>query len=130
MKPYPLILLIAFTFHPQDKAPVTRSYCTEIGRFEIMFDDDEVSGSYSLIPKNSLGAIWGKLEDRTVTGRWVDGDGQGEIIIQFNRDFSWFTTKYRNDAHPETWYDDSWHGALKPSGKSLFTREGKTYRCE
>ena len=96
----------------------------------MLFDDDEVSGSYSLTPKSSLGAIWGKLEGKTMTGRWVDGDGQGEIIITFNQDYSWFTTKYRNDAHPETWYTDSWHGALKPAGQSSFERDGKTYRCE
>ena len=108
MKTYVWFILtsLLIQFQASDQV-ISRSYCTEIGRFEMLFDDDEVSGSYSLTPKSSLGAIWGKLEGKTMTGRWVDGDGQGEIIITFNQDYSWFTTKYRNDAHPETWYDDS-----------------------
>lgn len=132
MKPLFFILLLSLLTVPEKhhQTVISRSYCTEIGRFEMLFDEDEVSGSYSLIPKNSLGAIWGKLKGNTMTGRWVDGDGRGEIIITFNHDFSWFTTQYRSDKHPETWYDDSWHGALRPEGKSVFERDGKTYRCE
>lgn len=114
----------------QEHSTITRSYCTEIGRFNLLFDEDEVSGAYSLIPKESLGSVYGKLEGRKVTGRWLDADGQGDIIITFNDDFSWFTTNYRNDKAPDTWYTDQWHGALKNGDKSVFQKDGKTYRCE
>ena len=107
-----------------------RNYCSEIGRFDLIFYEDQVSGAYSLLPKKSLGAIWGKLKDQQMIGRWIDEDGQGDILIEFNEDFSWFTTSYRNDEHPEQWYRDQWHGHLRPEGKREFTIDGKKYKCE
>lgn len=126
-----LAFILAFPIAGLDThSTISRSYCTEIGKFNMLFDEDEVSGSYSLSVKNSLGAVWGKLEGNKMTGRWFDADGGGEIIITFNEDFSWFTTKYRNDEKPETWYTDQWHGALRTGDESTFQKDGKTYRCE
>ena len=114
----------------QDSSILVRNYCTEIGRFDLWFYDDEISGSYVLLPKESLGAIWGKLENREMKGRWIDGDGAGDIIIQFNEDFSWFTTSYRSDKNPEKWYTDSWHGQLRPDQEPKFQVNKKVYVCE
>lgn len=125
-----LILMALIPSKSIDSTTISRSYCTEIGKFQMLFDEDEVSGSYSLIPKNNLGAIWGKLEGTKMTGRWLDADGEGDIIITFNEDFSWFTTNYRNDKEPETWYTDQWHGALRPEKAISFEKDGKTYRCD
>lgn len=125
-----LFVLLFTSVQTTTNTTITRSYCTEIGKFQMLFDEDEVSGSYSLTPKQSLGAIWGKLEGTRMTGRWLDADGQGDIIISFNEDFSWFTTRYRNDKEPDHWYTDQWHGALRPNGKTTFEKDGKTYRCE
>jgi len=72
---------------PPESATVLRNYCTEIGRFDLIFYEDEVSGAYSLLPKKSLGAVWGKLENRQMIGRWIDEDGQGDIIMEFNQVF-------------------------------------------
>ncbi len=109
---------------------VIRNYCTEIGRFDLVFYGDEVTGSYLLIPKNQLGAFWGRLDGEEITGRWVDGDGVGDIIVTFSTDFKTFRADYRSDEHPEKWYRDSWHGVLRPNEDPDFTYEGVTYRCE
>ncbi len=61
----------------ESKNITVRNYCTEIGRFDLLFYEDEICGSYALLPKKSLGAIWGKLEDLEMKGRWVDADGGG-----------------------------------------------------
>ena len=115
---------------PEPLKIISRKYCTEIGRFDLIFDEDEISGSYALLHKKSLGSIWGKLEGNKAVGRWIDQDGTGDIIIEFNTDFSWFTTSYRNDEHPETWYRDQWHGQLRPGDQPTFSINDKTYRCE
>ncbi len=109
---------------------ITRNYCTEIGRFDLLFYGNQVSGSYALLPKKSLGSIWGILEAQKMTGRWIDGDGEGDIIIDFNKDFSFFTTNYRSDEEPERWYTDQWHGYLRPNDNANFEAEGKKYQCE
>lgn len=133
MKPlFCFLALSLIVTHQQVPEPtiISRSYCTEIGLFNMTFYDNEVSGSYALIPKQSLGAVWGRLNGPEMTGRWMDADGEGEIIITFNKDFSWFTTKYRNDEAPDKWYDDQWHGALRDGDKTIFEQDGVTYRCE
>ncbi|MEX0313470.1 MAG: SMP-30/gluconolactonase/LRE family protein [Allomuricauda sp.] len=107
-----------------------KRYCTEIGRFDLLFDDDEIAGAYYLKPKNALGGIWGKLKGNVMTGRWHDADGKGDITLTFNEDFSFFTADYRADDEPEKWYKDSWHGALKLDVSSTFEFNDKTYRCE
>ncbi len=113
-----------------DSDLILRNYCTEIGRFDLLFYDDEISGSYALLPKESLGAVWGHLEGNKMEGRWVDADGTGDIIITFSDDFTSFTTSYRGDDEPEKWYTDSWTGFLRPNQDSTFVANGKTYRCE
>lgn len=65
-----------------------------------------------------------------MVGRWIDEDGQGDIQIEFNEDFSWFTTSYRNDEHSEKWYEDQWHGHLRPNNKIEFEINDKIYKCE
>jgi hypothetical protein len=115
---------------PPESETLLRNYCTEIGRFDLIFYEDEVSGAYSLLPKKSLGAVWGKLENRQMIGRWIDKDGQGDILIEFNQDFSWFTTSYRNDELPEKWYKNQWNGHLRPNNNSEFETNGKKYMCE
>jgi len=63
-------------------------------------------------------------------GRWIGADGKGDIIINFNEDFSHFSTSYRNDVHPEKWYSDSWNGYLRPNQNSEFRIKEKKYQCE
>ncbi|MDH3698655.1 MAG: hypothetical protein OEQ81_08310 [Flavobacteriaceae bacterium] len=114
----------------EDSVLITRNYCTEIGRFDMLFYEDEISGYYVLLPKQSLGAIWGEIEDLVMNGRWIDEDGQGDIIITFNADFTYFTTTYRNDEEPDKWYEDSWHGHIRPDQSQQFIVGDKTYQCE
>lgn len=109
---------------------LSKNYCTEIGRFDLLIDNDEVAGSYLLIHKNALGGVWGRLKGNVMTGRWHDADGKGDIIITFTDDFSFFTANYRSDDNPEKWYKDSWHGSLRPTDESSFQFNDKTYRCE
>lgn len=110
---------------------LSKNYCTEIGRFDMLIDNDEVAGAYYLIHKNALGGVWGKLSGNVMKGRWHDADGKGEIIITFSDDFSFFTADYRSDDEPEKWYKDSWHGSLRPNkNASSFESNSKTYRCE
>ncbi len=107
-----------------------KRYCTEIGRFDLLFDVDEVAGAYLLKHKNALGGVWGKLDGKVMTGRWHDADGEGDIILTFNEDFSFFAADYRSDDDPEKWYKDSWHGALRPNSNPTFEFNTKTYTCE
>ena len=118
------------TSNPENKDITMRNYCTEIGRFDLLFYDDEVSGTYALLPKKSLGAVWGTLQDHEMKGRWIDDDGTGDIIIKFNSDFTHFSTSYRSDEDPEKWYTDSWNGHLRPDLNSSFTVKDKKYQCE
>ncbi|MEM9648223.1 MAG: SMP-30/gluconolactonase/LRE family protein [Bacteroidota bacterium] len=108
----------------------TKNYCTEIGRFDLTFDSNEVAGAYLLKHKNALGAVWGKLEGLKMTGRWTDADGSGDIILTFTEDFSFFTADYRSDDEPKKWHIDSWHGALRPNGDISFEFNAKTFTCE
>lgn len=108
----------------------SKNYCTEIGRFDLLIDEDEVAGAYLLIHKNALGGVWGRLKGNVMTGRWHDADGKGDIVITFKNDFSFFTADYRSDDEPEKWYKDSWHGALRNSDADSFEADGKSYRCE
>ncbi|UII81423.1 hypothetical protein [Flagellimonas sp. CMM7] len=115
----------------QEKNTVlSKNYCTEIGRFDLLIDNDEVAGSYLLIHKNALGGVWGRLKDTIMTGRWHDADGKGDIIMTFSKDFSFFTADYRSDDEPEKWYKNSWHGAIRPNSNNSFDFNNKTYRCE
>lgn len=107
-----------------------KNYCTEIGRFDLLFDADEIAGAYMLKHKNALGGIWGKLEGNIMTGRWIDADGTGDIIITFSDNFAFFTADYRGDDEPDKWYRDSWHGSLRPDDSKSFEFNTKTYTCE
>ncbi|KQC30483.1 SMP-30/gluconolactonase/LRE family protein [Flagellimonas eckloniae] len=107
-----------------------KNYCTEIGRFDLLIDADEVAGSYLLIHKDALGGVWGRLKGNVMNGRWHDADGKGDIIITFTEDFSFFTADYRSDDEPEKWHKDSWHGALRPDTGTSFDFNNKTYQCE
>nr|WP_299343475.1 hypothetical protein [Allomuricauda sp.] len=109
---------------------VSKNYCTEIGRFDLLIDEDEVAGSYYLINKKALGGVWGRLNGNIMKGRWHDADGKGDITITFTDDFSFFTADYRSDDEPEKWYRDSWHGTLRTSAEPYFDFNNKTYRCE
>ncbi len=124
------VALLAFIPFRQDEKITTRNYCTEIGRFDMLFYEDEISGTYVLLTKKSTGAIWGNLAGNKMTGKWVDGDGSGDIIITFNEDFTWFTTDYRSYENPTVWYRDQWHGSLRTTANSAFEVDGKRYKCE
>ncbi|WP_420321078.1 SMP-30/gluconolactonase/LRE family protein [Flagellimonas sp.] len=114
----------------KNKGVQSKRYCTEIGRFDLLFDDDELAGAYYLKHKSVLGSVWGKLKNKVMTGRWQDSDGEGDIVITFTDDFSFFTADYRADDEPDKWYKDTWHGALRPNDNTSFDFNGKTYRCE
>ncbi|MDC6361956.1 MULTISPECIES: hypothetical protein [Flavobacteriaceae] len=125
--------LICQFFYAQTKAKdtiISKNYCTEIGRFDLLIDSDEVAGAYYLIHKNALGGVWGRLKNNVMTGRWHDADGKGDIIITFTDDFNFFTADYRSDDDLDQWYRDSWHGSLRPNTSPTFDEKGKTYRCE
>ncbi|UJH68928.1 hypothetical protein [Allomuricauda sp. SCSIO 65647] len=125
-----VILTTFFCVAQEENKLIAKNYCTEIGRFDLLIDNDEVAGAYYLIHKNALGGVWGRLKGNVMTGRWHDADGKGDIIITFESDFSFFTADYRSDDEPEKWYKDSWHGSLRPNKASQFTAKGKTFKCE
>ena len=128
-----LPLLMGSPLQGQENAAhqvISKQYCTEIGRFDLLIDADEVAGAYLLIHKNALGGVWGRLKGNVMTGRWHDADGKGDIVITFENDFSYFTADYRSDSEPEKWYRDSWHGAQRPDDAPSFERNNTTYRCE
>lgn len=62
-----LVFLIVSMFSCQNKTNIQpvenvillRNYCTEIGRIDLIFYEDEVSGAYALLPKKSLGQFGG-----------------------------------------------------------------------
>jgi len=109
---------------------LARNYCTEIGRFDLLFYEDEISGSYLLLPKKSLGAVWGKLEGLKMRGRWIDEDGKGDIVIIFDQNFEAFSTSYRNDEHLEKWYTGSWNGHIRKNSNAEFSIDKKKFRCD
>ena len=125
-----LVILTQFAMAQEKNEVQAKNYCTEIGRFDLLIDKDEVAGAYYLKHKNALGGVWGRLTDHVMKGRWHDADGKGDIIITFNDDFSFFTADYRSDDEPDKWYKDSWHGALRPDSETTFEIEGKRYVCE
>ena len=125
-----LMCLLFYAQNEDQNTIMSKNYCTEIGRFDLLIDNDEVAGAYYLIHKKALGGVWGRLKDHVMTGRWHDADGKGDIIITFNPDFTFFTADYRNDDEPEKWHKDSWHGSLRPNETSSFEVNGKTFRCE
>ena len=125
-----LAMLTQFAMAQEKNVLLAKNYCTEIGRFDLLIDNDEVAGAYYLSHKNALGGVWGRLTDYVMKGRWHDADGKGDIIITFTDDFSFFTADYRSDDEPEKWHKDSWHGALRTSSENNFDLNGKTYRCE
>lgn len=125
-----LNFVIAFGQDKTETTVISKNYCTEIGRFDLLMVDDEIAGAYLLIHKNALGGIWGRLKGKVMTGRWHDADGKGDIILTFNDDFSFFTADYRSDEEAEKWYKDSWHGSLRPDSAVTFVSNGKSYRCE
>ncbi|WP_190810559.1 SMP-30/gluconolactonase/LRE family protein [Flagellimonas sp. S3867] len=122
--------LVSHSKNNEKSNVISKRYCTEIGRFDLLFDHDEVAGAYFLKHKSVLGGVWGKLKDNVMTGRWQDSDGEGDIIITFTDDFSFFTADYCADNEPDKWYKDTWHGALRPNENASFDFNGKTYRCE
>ncbi|WP_181899483.1 hypothetical protein [Flagellimonas nanhaiensis] len=125
-----LSMIGPFVSAQEKNVVLAKNYCTEIGRFDLLIDKDEVAGAYYLSHKNALGGVWGRLTDHVMKGTWHDADGKGDIIITFTNDFSFFTADYRSDDEPEKWYKDSWHGALRTTSENSFDFNGKTYRCE
>jgi len=103
------LILTTFALHGQTNNNITSSrYCTEIGVFDLVFDDNDIAGAYSLNHKNILGAIWGSLVKDQMEGRWMDSDSSGDVIITFQNNRSWFTADYRNDDEPDKWYKDQY----------------------
>ncbi len=125
-----LLIAVGRAYGQEKNILLAKQYCTEIGRFDLLIDDDEVAGAYYLKPKNALGGVWGKLQGNIMTGRWHDADGKGDIIITFEDDFAFFTADYRSDDDLEKWYKDSWHGALRTTTEASFERNGQRYQCE
>jgi hypothetical protein len=126
------ILIFVCILHSSygQEIPEVQNYCTEYGRFDMLFYNDQISGSYQLLEKSSLGSIWGTLEDSVMTGRWMDGEGTGDIVITFNEGFLWFEVKYNNDQDPDNWIEDEWHGGPRPEKLVVFYRDGIKYVCE
>ncbi|MEQ9296999.1 MAG: hypothetical protein RIF33_00475 [Cyclobacteriaceae bacterium] len=92
-----------------------KTYDTEFGRFDLWFHGDQLSGTYEIEPKEIIGSVWATLDDQLATGRWIDPDGQGDIILMFEEGFEQFRADYRGDDEPDKWYRDQWHGTLKPA---------------
>ena len=115
-------------------------YCTPHGEFDLRFGSElsspahgslaQLTGYYSIAPRDVAGRIAGTLDGHRFTGRWFDDDGEGDIVLDFAADWSSFSADYRSDEDPETWYRD-WRGALRPpTGEESFERDGTSFRCD
>ena len=120
------------------RSPVRRRFCTEIGSFDFLFYRDQVVGNYLILPRHRIGTFFGTQKvdvvgddegPLRVEGRWIDPDGEGDLLIEFSRDFLGFTTRYRSDREPETWYTN-WGGARRRGAGSGFVTAGTRYQCE
>lgn len=103
---------------------ILKSYDTEFGRFNLWIKGNQVSGSYEIKPKEIIGSIWATLDGPIATGRWIDPDGSGDIILNFEAGFDRFRADYRGDKDPETWYRDQWHGTSIQTKPTSSTNKG------
>ena len=115
---------------------VRRRFCTAIGSFDFQFYGDEVVGSYVILTRDRIGSFYGKKNEagpetdrNRFAGRWMDGDGEGDLFVDFSSDYLTFETQYRSDQEPETWYTE-WSGARRLGSGHEFDSGGTRYRCE
>lgn len=78
-------------------------YSSDFNELTIIQNGDMVTGTY----KHRNGRIEGRLNGRALIGTWVQDNGKGRFIFEFNSDFSGFTGKWGyNDADPSS----QWNG--------------------
>ena len=115
----------------QDEAggAVERHYCTQFGPFFLRFDPDKAAGVFSILPNDDLGAMVGVLEDRTLTGSWIENDSKGAIRLVFSEDWSSFEAGYTVAPDQENWRE-GWTGYLPPAGDPpSFDIADETFLC-
>ncbi len=113
----------------QNEGSVERRYCTQFGPFILRFDPDKAAGIFAILPNNDLGSIVGALNERELTGEWIEVDSRGEIRIQFADDWSSFSAEYNVASNPENWHS-GWIGNIAPEATTTkFTVDDMTFYC-
>ena len=108
---------------------IERLYCTQFGPFFLRFDPDKAAGVFAINPNNDLGAVVGAIEDRTLTGEWIEVDSKGAIRIAFSEDWSSFEAAYTVGVDSTEWLE-GWFGYLPPAGDpDEFEIAGETFHC-
>ena len=54
-----------------------------MARFFCALTRIKAAGVFSILPNDDLGAMVGVLEDRTLTGNWIENDSKGAIRMGF-----------------------------------------------
>ena len=108
---------------------IERHYCTQHGPFYLRFDPEKAAGVFAINANNDLGAVVGALEDRTLTGEWIENDSKGAIRIVFSEDWSSFEAAYTIAPDQANWRE-GWLGYLPPAGDpDEFDIAGETFHC-
>ncbi len=97
------LLILMMSYHFGFSQSVSGIFNSDFNELTITQNGNSVTGTY----KYRSGRIEGTLSGRTLTGFWVQDNGKGKIIFEFNSDFSEFTGKWGyNDAIPSS----KWNG--------------------
>ena len=95
-----ILLLICYIGFSQSISGV---YNTDFKEMTITQNGNKVTGTY----KHQNGRVEGTLSGQTLTGFWVQDNGKGKFVFEFNSDFSGYTGKWGyNDAAPAS----KWNG--------------------
>ncbi len=87
-------------------------YQTAFGRLDCWVYGKQLSGSYEISPKKIIGSFLAEINGDSATGKWVDPDGTGDIVITFYDDYSSLRADYNNHNNPDKWFRNQWHGTL------------------
>ena len=110
-------------------AGIERHYCTQKGPFFLRFDPAKAAGVFAILANNDLGAVVGALEERTLTGEWIETDSKGAIRMAFSEDWSSFEAAYTIAPDGENWRE-GWTGYMPPAGDpTSFDIDGETFLC-
>ena len=114
----------------QAPAPVAREFrfCTQHGPVFVRLQGSQGAGVYSILGNGDIGAFVGRLEGRTLEGRWYETDSRGEIRIAFTEGWDGIALQYRADGEAR-WRGD-WDGVPPPAdGSRTVKKLGVDYRC-
>ena len=96
------LTVLLFTFHFGFTQNISGVFSTDFNELTLSRNGNKVTGTY----KHQNGRIEGILNGHTLTGLWVQNNGKGKFVFEFNNDFSAFFGKWGyNDAIPTGKWD-------------------------